>query len=66
MTAAANGGISDYWSAVLIGWFVKVIIVKKLGLGTYRRAVPFFLGLVLGDYVIISAWSLAKTILLRV
>ena len=63
MTAAENGGISDYWSAVLIGWFVKLIIVKKLGLGAYRRAVPFFLGLVLGDYVVISTWSLVRTIL---
>ena len=66
MTAAENGGISDYWSAVFIGWLIKIIIVKKLGLGAYRRAVPFFLGLVLGDYVVISGASLIRTILFHV
>ena len=63
MTAAANGGISDYWSSVFIGWSIKVIIVKKLGLRTYRRAVPFFLGIVLGDYAVTSMSSLIRTIL---
>ena len=66
MTAAENGGISDYWSAVFIGWIIKVIIVKKLGLRTYRRAVPFFLGIVLGDYVAVSTSSLVRTILFHV
>ena len=66
MTAAASGGISDYWSSVLIGWLIKVIIVRKLGLKAYRRAVPFFLGIVLGDYIVVSAWSLAKAVLTQV
>jgi len=62
MTAAPWGGLSDYWFSVFIGWFIKVIIVKQFGLKAYRQAVPFFLGLVLGDYVIASAWSLIGVI----
>lgn len=62
MTAAPWGGLSDYWFSVFIGWFTKIIIVKQFGLKAHRRAVPFFLGLVLGDYVVASAWSLIGVI----
>ncbi len=52
------GGIVYIWCAVLIGWAIKAIILRFGGLKAYRRAVPFFLGLVLGEYVMACIWSL--------
>ncbi len=59
---ATYGGFSEFWSSVLLGWLIKVIIVKFFGMKANRRAVPFFLGLILGDYVVSSSWTLVGTI----
>ena len=62
MTSATWGGLADFWFSVFLGWMIKAIIIKFFGLGAHRRAVPFFLGLILGDYVVSSAWTLVGTI----
>ena len=62
MTSARWGGLADFWFSVFLGWLIKLIIIKFLGLKTHRRAIPFFLGLILGDYVVSSAWTLVGTI----
>ena len=62
MTSATWGGLSDYWFSVFLGWMIKLIIVKFFGLKAHRRAVPFFLGLILGDYLLTCAWSLVGII----
>ena len=62
MTAATWGGLADYWFSIFIGWFIKMMILKFFGLKAYKRAVPFFLGLILGDYITSSAWSLLGTV----
>jgi len=45
------------WSAFLIAWIVKLPILRYGGLRLYRKSLPFFLGLILGDYVMGSLWS---------
>lgn len=62
MVAASAGGLSDYWFSVFLGWLIKVLIIRYFGLKAHRRAVPFFLGLVLGDYIVVSIWSLIGVI----
>ena len=62
MTSARWGGLADFWFSVFLGWLIKLVIIKFLGLKTHRRAIPFFLGLILGDYVVSSAWTLVGTI----
>lgn len=62
MTSATWGGLADFWFSVFLGWSIKVIILRFFGARAHRRAVPFFLGLVLGDYVVSSTWSLIGTI----
>jgi hypothetical protein len=47
-----------YWCPTLIAWCIKLLILRYGGLRIYRKAVPFFLGLVLGDYVLGAIWSL--------
>ena len=36
----------------------KWIILKHGGMGTHRKMIPFFLGLILGEFIIGSVWSL--------
>ncbi|MEE2618339.1 MAG: DUF6784 domain-containing protein [Candidatus Poribacteria bacterium] len=62
MTAATWGGLSDFWFSVFLGWLIKLIILKIFGLKAHQRAIPFFLGLVMGDYIFISMWALVGTL----
>ncbi|MBD3181489.1 hypothetical protein GF312_04300 [Candidatus Poribacteria bacterium] len=46
------------WFPVLISSVIKWIILKYGGIKQYRQAVPFFIGLILGEYIVGSLWSL--------
>ena len=62
MTAAAWGGLADFWFSVFLGWLVKFVIITVFGLRAHQRAIPFFLGLVMGDYVFVGMWALLGTL----
>ena len=53
-----SAGMVWVWSAVCVGWFIKAILLKFGGLRTYRKAAPFFVGVILGDFLIGTFWSL--------
>lgn len=58
--AAANTDIMSWiWFPVFVGWLCKLLVLKYGGIKAYREALPFFIGLVLGDYVISGLWSVA-------
>lgn len=58
--AVANGwGMHNVWSCVLLGWLLKITVLRYGGLQKYRAAIPFFLGLMLGEIVVGSLWTLA-------
>ena len=46
------------WLPLMIAWLVKVLFLKFGGLRFYKRALPFFFGLILGQMIIGSLWSL--------
>lgn len=57
--ALANSYALEYfWMAIFVGWFIKALIVRYGGVKMYRAAIPFFLGLILGDYIIAALWSI--------
>ena len=59
--AMANSwGMSNLWSCLLVVWSIKFLILRHGGLKSYRRAIPFFLGMALGDYIFGSAWSIGS------
>jgi hypothetical protein len=62
---APTWGMYNLWSCIFIATMAKWIILKQGGLRAYRRAVPFFLGLALGDYVLGSIWSIMSVVLDR-
>ena len=45
-----------FWFPFFISWSLKSIILKSRGIRGYQQAVPFFLGLILGDFVVGSLW----------
>lgn len=60
---ASNQEMSDLWIPLLIALFLKWLILRHGGIQSYRRVIPFFLGLVLGDYLMGSMWSLLNVLL---
>ncbi|MFP4058475.1 MAG: DUF6785 family protein [Candidatus Brocadiia bacterium] len=44
------------WFSVFLAWLVKVILLRIGGIALYRRARPFFLGMILGAFATAGAW----------
>ena len=56
-------GLDYIWMPVFISWALKSFILRTWGLRGYRRAIPFFAGLVLGEFVVGGLWSFARGVL---
>ena len=52
-----------FWACVLVAWLIKLFIVRYMGMNAYKRAIPFFFGLILGDYTVGALWSLVGLLL---
>jgi hypothetical protein len=46
------------WASILVSWLVKWILLRYGGVPAYRKAVPLFVGMVLGEFVVGSLFSL--------
>ncbi|HTE17889.1 MAG TPA: DUF6784 domain-containing protein, partial [Armatimonadota bacterium] len=51
------------WASFILAWVLKLAILHGTGLRGYRRASPFFLGLILGEFVVGSLCNLAGLLL---
>ena len=38
------------WFSILLGWAAKLLLLRFGGMRLYRRALPFFLGFILGEF----------------
>ena len=57
--ALATTPSMDYmWFPFLLAWFAKYLALRYGGIRAYRSSLPFFLGLILGDYVVPALWGL--------
>ncbi len=45
-----------FWFSIFLGWLAKTLITRYGGSDSGRRALPFFLGLALGDVVMMLFW----------
>ena len=45
------------WFSTLLGWALKLTLLKFGGFGLYRRTRPVFIGLILGEYVMAALWA---------
>ncbi|MGQ9697251.1 MAG: DUF6785 family protein, partial [Armatimonadota bacterium] len=51
------------WLPLLIAWAVKLLILRYGGLKTYMQWLPFFYGLILGEFVVGSLWTIIGIVL---
>ena len=50
--------LSVTWFPIFLGWLAKAGVMNFGGATAYRRTLPFFLGLVLGESIIATIWAL--------
>ena len=60
---ALSYAMEYFWLPVFIAWLLKFCIIRYGGSRLYRLAVPFFLGLILGDYTMGSLWAIIGPVL---
>ena len=46
------------WSSIFFGWLIKYFVLKFGDIRKYRSMRPFFMGVVVGEYVIIGIWTI--------
>lgn len=54
----ASWEINLVWMPLFVAWLVKIIILRYGGLAGFRRSLPFFYGLILGQFVVGSIWNI--------
>jgi hypothetical protein len=57
--------ISWMWFSIFLGWLSKRALLSGGGIGVYRRAMPLFLGFILGQFLAGSLWSLIGVLTVR-
>jgi len=62
-TLAVSYAMEYIWASFLVVWAVKSLIIRYGGLKAYWRAMPFFVGLVIGDTCTVIFWGLAASAL---
>jgi hypothetical protein len=60
---ASTATASSYWVPLLIAWMLKSVILRYGGRTGYTRALPFFLGLVMGEAFVGAGWSIIGCLL---
>jgi hypothetical protein len=59
----ATNTATMFWSDYFVAWILKGCLLRYGGMRFYRAAVPFFIGLILGDIATQAVWSLFSSIL---
>ena len=55
---SSSWSMNVFWFSILVSSVLKLIILKHGGMGTHRKVTPFFLGLILGEFIVGGIWSL--------
>ena len=58
LTVAGSRVMDWTWFSIFLAWLVKVIALRYGGPKVYRALRPFFLGLVLGQFVSVGIWTI--------
>jgi len=60
---SSSWSMNVFWGSIFISWAIKFAILRLGGLKLHRQSIPFFLGLVLGEFVVGSIWSIRGVVL---
>jgi Family of unknown function (DUF6785)/Domain of unknown function (DUF6784) len=50
--------INLVWMPLFIAWVLKAVLLRYTGLKGFRASIPFFFGLILGQFVVGSLWNI--------
>ena len=56
--AANSWGMHINWASFFIGWLIVVPVTRYGGLPVYRRLLPLFFGLIVGDMLHEGIWGM--------
>jgi hypothetical protein len=59
----SNWEINLVWMPLFIAWAVKLILLRYSGLAGFRRSIPFFIGLIMGQFVVGSVGNIIGILL---
>ncbi len=51
------------WSCIFLGWLARLVIYRLGGSKSYRRFLPFFLGLIMGDFIMYGFWAFMGSVI---
>lgn len=60
---SSSWSMNCLWLPIFIAWLVKAVILRYAGYKAFQEAIPFALGLVLGEFVIGSLWTIIGIVL---
>lgn len=55
---SSSWSMNCLWLPLLIAWIIKALVLRYAGYKTFQDLIPFALGLVLGEFVIGSMWTI--------
>jgi len=55
---SAGWAMGCFWFSIFLSWAAKSVILRIGGLRMHRKFIPFFLGLILGEFTAGSFWSI--------
>ncbi len=59
----SSWSMSKLWACIFLAWLAKSLITRYGGAKAYRDAIPFFVGLVMGEFVVGSIWGILGAVL---
>jgi hypothetical protein len=62
---SSSWSMNVFWFSIFVSTIVKWVILRQGGPVLHRRAIPFFLGLILGEFVVGSVWSIIGCVVNR-
>jgi len=54
---AFSWNLMAYWLSILVAWVIKFSLMRYGGIRSYRKARPFFLGFILGEFSMALLWT---------
>ncbi len=54
----SSWSMEKLWACIFIAWIIKLFITRYGGAKAYKKVIPFFVGLVLGEFVTGSIWCI--------
>lgn len=62
---SGSWSMDQLWLCVMVAWAIKVLLLKYGGAKAYKPVVPFFVGLIMGDFMVGSFWNLYGIVMER-